>query len=247
MKTYSFFTFIILILLLTMITIIYKVNISLANPHVLRSVALGDSITYGTGDPAKKGYIVRFKEQFEQYMDTPVHVTNFAKPKLQTNHLLNQLKDKKVKKTIQQSNYIILYIGTNDFRKSAEYKFDQINLNKINQGKNIYSQNLYHILTEIRKNHYSAPIIVMGLYNPYTEYKNHKQLHVLINKWNNEINNVIAHFDNIWFVPTLDLFHGTPKENYFSDSIHPNAAGYQLITNRLLEKIILLEKGISRE
>lgn len=34
------------------------------------------------------------------------------------------------------------------------------------------------------------------------------------------------------FIPTNDLFENKKKKEYFSDKIHPNEKGYQLITNR---------------
>ncbi len=58
-------------------------------------VALGDSITYGTGDPLKKGYIGRFNERFERLKGTPLHIYNCGIPGYTTGNLLEQLKNKK--------------------------------------------------------------------------------------------------------------------------------------------------------
>ena len=49
-----------------------------------------------------------------------------------------------------------------------------------------------------------------------------------------------------FFVPTLDLFKNKPKKRYFSDSLHPNPAGYQLIADRLFKKFSYLEENRER-
>lgn len=214
---------------------------SSAKIHSIKIVAIGDSITYGTGDPLRIGYIGRFQQQFEQDKRCTIQISNFGVPKYDTEDILIQLKENKMNKNIHDANFIILFVGTNDFRKSAGYRFDSINLKKLNDGKKEFSTNLYQILKKFRKDNASAPIIVMGLYHPYTELKNNKQLLGLINEWNTEITEVAAQYESVIYVPTLDLFINQPKITYFSDSLHPNRAGYQLIANRLFEKMIVFD------
>jgi len=217
------------------------IHCSSASTKVINLTALGDSITYGFGDPSKKGYIERVKVKFEEKKSIPVHVSNFGIPKYTTENILTQLKDGKVKEQLKKANYIILFIGTNDFRKSAGYKFKQLNIKKINEGELIFFANLHKILDNMRKENSAVPIIVLGLYHPYVEYQNQQEILELIEHWNNGIVDVIGDFDQTFFVPTLDLFKNKPPQEYISDSLHPNPAGYQLIADRLFKKVILLE------
>jgi lysophospholipase L1-like esterase len=236
----TFFLFCIIFILFGAYTWIHR---SSASTKVVNLTALGDSITYGSGDPSKMGYIERVKVELEEQKGIPVQVSNFAIPKYSTENILEQLQDGKIKRHVKNANYIILYIGTNDFRKSAGYKFDQLNVKKINEGEVKFSANLHKILEYIRSENSVAPIIVLGLYHPYVEYQNHQKILELIEHWNHEIVNVMGDFDQTIFVPTLDLFKNKPKEKYFSDSLHPNPAGYQLISNRLLIEVINLERN----
>jgi lysophospholipase L1-like esterase len=216
---------------------------SSAGTREINLTALGDSITYGTGDPSKKGYIERFRVEFEENKRIPVQVSNFAIPRYTTENILRQMQDRIIQMQIKKADYIILYIGTNDFRKSAGYKFNHLNVKKINDGELKFSVNLLQILQKIRTENPDAPIILLGLYHPYVEYQNQQDILQLIEQWNDEIVDVIGDFDQTYFVPTLDLFKNKPKNIYFSDTLHPNPAGYQLIADRLLEKVINLERN----
>lgn len=210
---------------------------SFASKNVFKVVALGDSITYGTGDPDKKGYTERFKEALQQEKGTSVQLSNFGIPRYTTDDILEQLKNTDTNSEIKKADMIILYVGTNDFRRSAKHQFENIDVMSLNRGQDKFSDNLHQILKKIRNQNQEAAIFVLGLYQPYVEYKNNAQLLGLIHAWNNEIYEVIKGYEQVKFVPTLDLFTHKPKTQYFSDSIHPNPAGYELIANRLLERI----------
>ncbi|MEH7179903.1 GDSL-type esterase/lipase family protein [Neobacillus vireti] len=234
MKNYILF-FCIILVVFGMYT---GIRSSSASTKVINLVALGDSITHGVGDPAKKGYIEGLKVLLEDVQNTPVKVSNFAIPRYSTDKVLEQLQDKKINAQITNANYIILYIGTNDFRKSANHQFNPLDVKKVNEGKINFTTNLNKILEIVRKDNSVAPIFVLGLYQPYIEYSNRQEILSTIEDWNNEIVQVAGHFDRTYFVSTLDLFQDKPKSTYFSDSLHPNPAGYKLIANRLSEKVL---------
>ena len=106
-----------------------------ANKNVIKLVAFGDSITHGSGDPSRNGYIERFRVQFEKNRGTPVSLNNFGIPKYTTNDILQQLKSKEVRQTIKKADMIVLYVGTNDFRISARHDFAHIDVNRLNEGR----------------------------------------------------------------------------------------------------------------
>jgi lysophospholipase L1-like esterase len=213
---------------------------STADSDPLKIVALGDSITYGLGDPLKKGYVGRFKDRYEGYKGSRVEVANFGIPRYTTNNLIELLKYERIRREINECDYIILYIGTNDFRRCASYQFDRLDLKKMDAGKEKFSKNLQRIFAKIRKENPSAPIIVMGLYHPYTDLKKGKQIRRVINGWNREIVRVAAHYEPVTYVATMDLFLNKPKKTCFSDSLHLNAYGYELVAERLFQKFVSL-------
>lgn len=207
----------------------------------LQIVAFGDSITYGTGDPERKGYVERIKVAMEQKGLPSVHISNFGVPKYTTMDILKLLQNKKVVKNIEEANYIILYVGTNDFRQSAQYVFKPLPYKKLSKGKNLYMEHLLRIIHVLRDANPFAPIIVLGLYHPYVEYENQKEIYETIEEWNKGIKKVTQNFPQTYFIPTADLFINRDKKRYFSDSLHLNERGYDLLSERVTDSLLSLE------
>lgn len=228
--------------LLSILLVTSSESMTAASSKKVNLVAFGDSITHGTGDPSKKGYMERVKDKWEEKKGISIQLSNFGIPKYTTEDVLAQLKHHKVRNEVKRANYIILYIGTNDFRKSANYDFEHVNERGINEGKLKFSANLQNILAQIRNENKYAPIFVLGLYHPYVESKENRKMLGLIEHWNNEIVRVIGEKNQTHFVPTIDLFKNKPKQQFFSDSLHPNPAGYHLIADRLSKKLILTDE-----
>lgn len=206
--------------------------------NTLRIVALGDSITYGTGDPEKKGYIHRLQSLLVEEKNVHARIYNYAVPKYTTEDILAQLNDKEKLQQIRKADRLILFVGTNDLRRSASYQFQQLNLKEIHNGKKVYLKNLQHILEIVRMENNDAPIYVLGLFHPYVQYENEKEIQLMIEDWNNDIEDTIGSFKRTHFVPTIDLFLEKRKADYFSDSLHPNPKGYKLIADRLVNVIM---------
>jgi lysophospholipase L1-like esterase len=219
----------------------FKNDHTQADSPYVEFVALGDSITHGTGDHSKKGYIGWFKDRYKAETDYQLLLKNYGVPKYRTTNVLEQLDQRHVQRYMQKADYLILYIGTNDFRKSMSYDFETINYEKAKDGKDQYSKNLDKILSKIRKTQSDLPIFILGLYDPYTNFNNHQQLGSLIADWNITIQRVANSYDHIHYIPTINLLNSKPKEKLFSDDLHPNIKGHQLIADRLLEAVLNVE------
>ncbi|TKC18815.1 GDSL-type esterase/lipase family protein [Robertmurraya kyonggiensis] len=236
MKNYFFF-----IILMTIVFGTYSWTMSASRE--INVVALGDSITYGTGDSKKMGYVERVKTQLEEKEGLPVFVKNYGVPRLTSENILEKLEDATILEEIKKANYIFLYIGTNDFRKWIKPTGDKLTWHNMMKGKIIFSANLQKIVEKVRNENKLAQIYVMGLYHPYTEFDNQQEILNIIELWNHEMVNVTHKFEESYFVPTLDVFLNKPKMEYFQDKIHPNSDGYQAIADRVMERIIDIEKN----
>ncbi|MDF1507089.1 GDSL-type esterase/lipase family protein [Robertmurraya sp. DFI.2.37] len=210
--------------------------------RALQMVAFGDSITHGTGDPMKKGYVGRVKERLETVAPT-VRMKNYGVPKFTSNDILKLLQQRKILRRVHQANYIILYIGTNDFRQSAQHVFNPLPKENLAKGKELFLVRFNQIITLLRQHNRHAPIIVLGLYHPYIEYENETEIFETIEGWNQSLRKVAQAFQQAYFVPTADLFLNDEEKQLFSDSLHLNAQGYELLSKRVFKKIISLEEN----
>lgn len=210
--------------------------------RALQIVAFGDSITYGTGDPLKKGYVGRVEERLET-IDQTVRMKNFGVPKFTSNDILQLLQQRKILRRVRQANYIILYIGTNDFRQSAQYVFNPLPKENLSKGKNFFLVRFNQIIELLRQHNQHAPIIVLGLYHPYIEYENETEIFKTIEGWNQSLRKAAQAFQQTYFVPTADLFLNDEEKHLFSDSLHLNAQGYELLSERVFQKLISLEEN----
>ncbi|MBS8263180.1 hypothetical protein DYI25_01865 [Mesobacillus boroniphilus] len=196
-------------------------------------VALGDSLTYGYGDENGSGYIDTLKTRLNKQNSEDYNFANEAIYGLESSGILTQLSNIMVSSKLNDADYFILFIGTNDLINSNGGNLKNLQHGKIERGQEVYLQNLRAIIDTLRERNNEAPILLLGMYNPYPYSE---RIEFLIHEWNNEIINTIKEEKQIVFIPTNDLFKGKGKQEYFSDSLHLNDKGYNLIADRILEK-----------
>ncbi|MGC4377771.1 GDSL-type esterase/lipase family protein [Fictibacillus sp. Mic-4] len=203
----------------------------------LKIVALGDSLTYGKGDPTRKGYIGRVRDGLAKKSGRPVILNNFGISGQRSDQLLLQLRNEVVLKSLNEADDIFLFIGTNDFRKSASWNFFHLDPERMAEGQKRLQKNLAQITKIIRSQNKNAPIYIIGLYNPYMGKVDDKHCGPTIRKWNRSIYKISQETPGATYIPTFDLFTHINKNTYFFDYIHPNERGYTLISKRVLKVV----------
>jgi lysophospholipase L1-like esterase len=196
-------------------------------------VAFGDSLTYGFGDEKGAGYVDTLETKLNKHRKAEYNFNNEAIYGLESSGILKQLSDITVSRKLEDADYFILFIGTNDLINSNGGNLKNIKMDKIEKGQEVYKQNLDGIIDILKQNNKDAPILVLGLYNPYPESE---QIERILNNWNQGIMNTIKDEEGISYIPTNDLFKGKAKRDYFSDTLHLNDKGYDLIADRILEE-----------
>ena len=199
-------------------------------------LALGDSLTYGVGNLKEEGYVGKLESLLNTKSQNGTYsILNHGIPGQQSEGVLKQLAQPQISEKVNEVDYVILFIGTNDLRYSAGGDFQTISETTINKERSRYLDTINQIMTIIRQLDEEVPMIVVGLYNPFPE---DRQLDLIIEGWNDRLKKTVSHYPSITFVPTDDLFQNQSKKDYFSDSLHLNQNGYQLIANRISKELM---------
>ncbi|WNB93048.1 GDSL-type esterase/lipase family protein [Bacillus sp. NEB1478] len=197
----------------------------------IKIVALGDSLTYGVGDPTRLGYIGVVRNNIRKQTGRNVILNNFGISGQRSDQLLHQLNNGVVIKALKQADYVFVFIGTNDFRRAAGWNFRQLPKEPILLGQEKLRKNLTTTLKTVRKNNSFAQIYVLGLYNPYFGEEYDPDAPNVIRGWNDTILSVSKESTLTKYVSTYELYENIEKEMYFSDTLHPNRRGYLRMGN----------------
>jgi lysophospholipase L1-like esterase len=202
-----------------------------------RIVALGDSLTRGTGDAAGGGgYPERVAASLRKAGLT-VTVDNLAIDGSETGDFLRKVEEAAVRDRVAGANLILVSIGGNDLSHS---------LRSVIPGEGggdptaaalaPASLNLQRVLSLLRTANPSAPIRILGLYDPFPEGFDRRIARATLLKWNVALEEASFGVENALVVPTADVFDGRP-ERLSSDRFHPGAEGYSEIAARVVQTL----------
>lgn len=199
-------------------------------------VALGDSLTRGTGDEEGKGYIGYLVEELEEKTDEKLTLHNYGVKGYRSEQLLTQIKGETIQNQIKDADVILMTIGGNDLFQGGQTLVNP-KRDEISVIKDQYVNNLKETIDMINSINQDAVIFLVGLYNPFIDLEDAATTTAVVRDWNYSTNHLLDQYPNTVFVPTFDLFQLKVNDYLFSDKFHPNSKGYQLIAERVASLI----------
>lgn len=216
----------------------------------LKVVALGDSLTKGTGDNTGEGFVKRTVSGLSAKGIEVELLGNMGINGLTTAGLQSKLDEDGVDYALHLANVILLSIGGNDLFKDSnilqnsgalqsESTTDQeLTPESLLAALPEAAGRLGKILEKITEINPNAQIYYMGLFNPFGDIPD---LLVPGNQavamWNNAAMEIINKHSNMTLVPTFDLFNKHLNKYLSTDHFHPNGDGYQRIGERFIQAI----------
>lgn len=206
----------------------------------IRLVGLGDSLTKGVGDERKKGgFVGRLSTELASFQGIrTVDIENEAKRGKRSDQLLSELQSGEFTESLENADLIVMTIGGNDIMRVIKKDFFELSVITFQKELLQFRKRYSEILFEIRMINPDAPLILLGLYNPFTILTDEENEfdQILIN-WNQAILASSQSDINACFVPVDDLFNSNDNMVYHTDFFHPNSKGYDQMTNRILESL----------
>lgn len=203
-------------------------------------IGIGDSLTQGVGDERKlEGYLGRLATNVSEFKGVKdVDIENLAKRGRRSDQLSKQLETSEVSESLKRADMIMMTIGGNDVMAIVKKDLFKLKVETFEKELVEFSKRYNKILKQIRILNPDAPLILMGLYNPFsivTEEEN--EFDTIMLKWNKSIQAMAEDDNNACFIPVNDLFSSNANLVYHTDFFHPNSKGYELMSDRMLESI----------
>ncbi|TXK74655.1 GDSL-type esterase/lipase family protein [Paenibacillus sp. N3.4] len=208
----------------------------------LQIVALGDSLTAGTGDNTGKGYVGRVREKLEKQSSKPVFVlNNLAIPGYKSDQLLADLAMKKTQDALAEADIVLLTIGGNDLFAGGEGMFTGDNQTEFNpEAARIRVEpaltKMGQVIEALHTANPKATVMYIGLYHPFLDLDPNREGSLIVQKWNDSVFAMTNKYPNMIIVPTYDLFEqNLIKYLSAADHFHPNGDGYERIADRIVQ------------
>jgi lysophospholipase L1-like esterase len=221
-------------------------NNNVINKDQIHIVALGDSLSKGTGDlSGDGGYVGKVKNKLKAQLNKEVFVRNDAVNGYREDDLLNYLNGASIPTTLQPADIILLTIGANDLNQVAPNPADEAkktevpekNYSDIRKNLPAAEEKLAKIFAKIAAINPTAKIVYVGLYQPYIDTDAKKDGAALVQEWNMKASSIANNYPNMVVVPTYDLFQFENKRYLYIDEFHPNQLGYDRIADRVVQAL----------
>ena len=209
-------------------------------PQALIITALGDSLSQGVGDEENKGgYVGRLTAEISEWPGVNgAAVENTAKRGRRSDQLLSMFQKGELTGPVTEADYIVMTIGGNDIMRIVKRDLFNLNLEAFSEELLLYENRYQNIYSTIRSINPQAPLIMVGVYNPFSLITDEiQEFDEIMAAYNNAMEETLAEDPQACFVPVQDLFEGNDNLVYHTDFFHPNGKGYDLMTERILERM----------
>lgn len=196
-------------------------------------LALGDSLTVGSGDAREGGYAARVAASLRK-KHSRLSFRNLAVPGAETGDLLKQLEGVELQRRIRNAQLILLSIGGNDLNHALRSTGGNA---EPEEALTAARANLLEIVKRIRAINTTRPLRLIGLYNPFEILAAAEpEARAQLLSWNHAIETATNPFRDVLAVPVADIFANRP-DRLAGDRFHPGSGGHGLIAQRVISTL----------
>lgn len=199
-------------------------------------LVLGDSLARGTGDESGRGFAADVLDALRKR--GPADVANLSVNGAESKELAELVRSANVRSLAASADVILVSIGGNDLShavaRGPEAAGARI-VEDVTASRDRYLANLREILGALRTANPSAPIVLLGLYDPFGDAGPGGRLGAsVILRWNSLLQETALSYPRTSVVQSFDLFEGR-ADRLGVDKFHPNRRGYEAIGSRMIQ------------
>lgn len=188
-----------------------KITESADTKEKIHYVAIGDSLTEGIGDDAKRGGFVPIVagDLQEHYQLTSVEVENYGVAGERSDQILKRMKkQEKIQKNLKTADVITVTVGGNDLMKVIQDNLFGLSVKSFDKPRAKYQERITEMIMEIRELNKTAPVYVLGIYNPfYLNFPEITDMQTIVDRWNEGTQEVVEANEFCHFIPINDLLY----------------------------------------
>jgi lysophospholipase L1-like esterase len=174
-------------------------------------MALGDSLTEGVGDETQRGGFVPIvaADLQDRYDLANVVTSNYGVAGERSDQILKRVKkDEDLRKNLKKADLITLTVGGNDVLKVIQTNFFGLSVDSFDKPMANYQERLVEMFKQIRKLNDTAPVYVLGIYNPfYLNFPEITDMQTIIDNWNETTETFVKQQQDAYFIPINDLLY----------------------------------------
>ncbi|MGI2326982.1 GDSL-type esterase/lipase family protein [Planococcus sp. YIM B11945] len=209
-------------------------------PQALHVTAIGDSLSQGVGDEENLGgYVGRLSSEMNNWPGVRgTAIENTAKRGRRSDQLLAMFQQGELTGPVAEADYVMMTIGGNDIMRIVKRDLFSLNTQAFADELVLYENRYQNIFSSIRAINPTVPIVVLGIYNPFSLItRDVQEFDDIVASYNEAMEEVAEQDPQACFVPVSDLFIGNENLVYHTDFFHPNSKGYELMTSRILDSM----------
>lgn len=204
-----------------------------------RILVVGDSLARGTGDATGRGFALDLLDAYRK--SGKAQLTNLGIGGTESPEIRALVETPTVQARAAEADLIVVSAGGNDLSHAASAAGQSSSpsglADAVTEARDRYVDNLRGILRALREANPSAPIAVIGLYDPFSgEAASGRLESSVILQWNTLVAETALAFPGVRVVPTFDIFQGR-ADRLSADRYHPNRKSYGMIAERVLQAV----------
>ncbi|MFK2827010.1 GDSL-type esterase/lipase family protein [Bacillus sp. B190/17] len=204
----------------------------------LTHLAIGDSIIAGFGSENNVSFVSYFSYLLGEQTDKTVILENKGILGINSSDLNARVQTGEFDEQIKNADLITINVGGNDILQTLDDGDYQNVVRNFQSMQATFTKNLTDISNKINTMNPDATIVFLEMYNPLKQdHELYSVADQLLPKWNVKIYEIAHQFNHAIVLETTKVINAHHLQYLSDDGVHPNALGYEALSDQMMEQL----------